>query len=161
MGEQRIYLSPLFQHSTPKSEYVFTNVVDDQLTRCTKSLRVRLLSFYSPINLPPSYIYIEGMKRRSFGGLENEDFFPLPRSIGGKRHEDCHLYTGHFFYNLSLTLSTFGNLFFILQLLHPPIKTCSFFTTHISSRKNLTNLLPWKQANILLLLHSKLRYRYI
>ena len=94
MAEHRIFLSPLFQHSALKSDYVFTNDLDMQLTRCTKSLRVRLLSFYSPTNLPPSYIYIEGMKRRSFGGLENEDFFPLPKSIGGKRHEDCHLYTG-------------------------------------------------------------------
>ena len=94
MGEHRIYLSPLFQDTGLKSDYVFTNVIDTQLTRCTKSLRVRLLSFYSPTDLPPSYIYIEGLKRKSFGGVENEDFFPLPKSVGGKRHEDCHLYTG-------------------------------------------------------------------
>ena len=94
MGELRVYLSPLFQETGLKSKYVFTNELDKQLTRCTQSLRVRLLSFYSPISLPPSYIYIEGMKRRSFGGLENEDFFPIPNLIGGKRHEDCHLHTG-------------------------------------------------------------------
>ena len=94
MGEHRIYLSPLFQDTGLKSDYVFTNVIDTQLTRCTKSLRVRLLSFYSPTDLPPSYIYIEGLKRKSFGGVENEDFFPLPKSVGGKRDEDCHLYTG-------------------------------------------------------------------
>ena len=120
MGEHRIYLSPLFQHSDLKSDYVFSNEIDVQLTRCTKSLRVRLLSFYSSTNLPPSYIYIEGMKRRSFGGMENEDFFPLPKSIGGKRHEDCHLHTGqislHGISNWTVRMKARSNVTEFLQI---------------------------------------------
>lgn len=120
MGEHRIYLSPLFQDSALKSDYVFTNELDMQLTRCTQNLCVRLLSFYSSTNLPPSYLYIEGMKRRSFGRLENEDFFPLPKLIGGKRHEDCHIYTGqislHGISNWTVRMKARSNVTEFLQI---------------------------------------------
>ena len=158
MGEQRIYLSPLFQHSTPKSEYVFTNVVDDQLTRCTKSLRVRLLSFYSPINLPPSYIYIEGMKRRSFGGLENEDFFPLPRSIGGKRHEDCHLYTGqislHGICNWTVRMKARSNVTEFLQIAKDTVIELGI--SHVKENMNDLQYLSFNlpKSDLSLKLHS-------
>ena len=97
MAEHRIYLSPSFQEQRFKSNFVFFNDVDKQLARCTRKIRVRLLSFYSPIDLPPSHLYIEGVQRRTFGAFHSEDYFPLPRIEGGKRHEDCHLYTGKMF----------------------------------------------------------------
>ena len=84
MGETRIFLSPLLAEGGGTDGFSFTNKIDWQLLECTKILRVRLLSVYSPIDMPSARLYITGLRRQIFGqGLE-DDFFPLVSIQGDK-----------------------------------------------------------------------------
>ena len=95
MNETRVFLSPLLSSDSTASGSLFTNKIGLELLDCRKTLSVRLVTIYSPSDLPPIRIYIKGLRRHIFGeGLE-DDFFTIPHLQGGKVREFNHPRIGH------------------------------------------------------------------
>ena len=89
-------LSPLFnEHGAGNSGFVFTNKIEEELLRSCTNLRVRLLSFYTPISIPAARLYIGGIRRSVFGEGPQDDFFYLGPLQGGERREDLHNHVAH------------------------------------------------------------------
>ena len=89
-------LSPLFnEHGGGNSDFLFTNKIAEELSRSCANLHVRLLSFYSPSNIPAGRLYIGGIRRNVFGQGPEDDFFYLGSVEGGQRREDFHIHVAH------------------------------------------------------------------
>ena len=90
-----MFLSPILSNDTAANGFSFINKIGSELLECRKTLSVRLLSLYSPIDMPPTRLYINGLRRKIFGeGLE-DDFFAIPQLDGGKAQEYTHIKAGH------------------------------------------------------------------
>lgn len=95
MEEKRVFLSPILSNDTAASGFSFVNKIGTEFLECRKMLSVRLLSLYSPIDMLPSRLYINGLRRKIFGEGLQDDFFTIPQLEGGKVCEYTHTKAGH------------------------------------------------------------------
>lgn len=89
MTDTRIILSPLFDVSQGVASG-FANKIDHEMLNSYSSWCIRLLSFYSPIAIPATKMYLTGLRRKLFGRGHEDDFFYLGPVLAGERRESFH-----------------------------------------------------------------------
>ena len=91
--ESQVFLSKTFHLGISSTNTNFENPIDNEIMRWGGNLKVRLLAIHSTSTLPPSLIYVNGLRRKVFGTTNFCSYFPI-HSVEDLYFDPQHIHSG-------------------------------------------------------------------